>query len=105
MSLEYPCVHYRGNGLCSYGGDLTDANICVFGPCENETPSHGDLIRRMGDEELARRITLLAEGEALIPYCRNLPECDEDLERDQLIPLERCEACVLHWLRQPAEEG
>ena len=39
-----------------------------------------------------------------LPYCRQLPECDSDLERDTPIPLERCEQCVLHWLRQPAEE-
>ena len=36
MSLECPCIYYRGNGLCSYGGDLTDANICVFGPCDHD---------------------------------------------------------------------
>lgn len=46
MSLEYPCIYYRRNGLCSYGGDLTDANICVFGPCDHETPSRAAL-RRM----------------------------------------------------------
>lgn len=104
MSLEYPCIYYRGNGLCSYGGDLTDANICVFGPCENELPSRADLIRHMSDEELARWINQLAEGETMIHYCRELPECDDDLERDTPIPLERYEQCVLHWLRQPAEE-
>lgn len=104
MSLEYPCIYYRGNGLCSYGGDLTDANICVFGPCDHETPSRADLVRRMSDEELARNINRLLESEISTPYCRELPECDADLERDALIPLERCEQCVLHWLRQPAEE-
>ena len=104
MSLEYPCIYYRGNGLCSYGGNLTDANTCVFGPCGHETPSRADLIRRMSDEELAKEINRLMEGETSIPYCRELPACDEDVERDVLIPLERCEQCVLQWLRQPAEE-
>ena len=104
MSLEYPCVYYRGNGLCSYGGDLTDANICVFGPCEHETPSRADLVRRMSDEELARNVNRLLESEMELHYCRQLPECDRDLELDTPIPLERCEQCVLHWLRQPAEE-
>lgn len=104
MSLEYPCIYYRENGLCSYGGDLTDANICVFGPCDHETPSRADLVRRMSDEELAQNINRLLEGEISSPYCRELPECDDDLERDVLIPLERCEQCVLNWLRQPAEE-
>lgn len=67
--------------------------------------TNADRIRSMTDEELAREINLLLEGEISIPYCRELPECDADVERDALIPLERCEQCVLHWLRQPAEEG
>lgn len=66
--------------------------------------TNADRIQSMTDEELAREINLLLEGEISIPYCRDLPECDADVERDALIPLERCEQCVLHWLRQPAEE-
>lgn len=66
--------------------------------------TNADRIRSMTDEELAREINLLLEGEISSPYCRELPECDDDLERDVLIPLERCEQCVLNWLRQPAEE-
>ena len=67
--------------------------------------TNADRIRSMPDEELAREINLLLEGEISSPYCRELPECDDDLERDVLIPLERCEQCVLNWLRQPAEEN
>lgn len=66
--------------------------------------TNADRIRSMSDEELARNINRLLEGEISIPYCRELPECDADVERDVPIPLERCEQCVLHWLRQPAEE-
>lgn len=69
-----------------------------------EIVTNADRIRAMSDEELARKINQLAEGERIIRYCRELPECDADLETDTLIPLERCEQCVLHWLRQPAEE-
>ena len=58
----------------------------------------------LSSEELARNINRLLEGEISTPYCRELPECDADVERDVPIPLERCEQCVLHWLRQPAEE-
>ena len=58
----------------------------------------------MSDEELARNVNRLLEGEMELHYCRQLPECDRDLELDTPIPLERCEQCVLHWLRQPAEE-
>lgn len=66
--------------------------------------TNADRIRSMSDEELAHNINRLLEGEIELPYCRELPECDDDLERDVPIPLERCEQCVLHWLRQPAEE-
>ena len=68
------------------------------------TMTNSDRIRSMNDEELAKAINLLAEGETMIQYCRSLPECDEDLERDTVIPLERCEKCVLHWLQQPVKE-
>ena len=53
MSLEYPCIYYRENGLCSHGGDLSEANICVMGPCPYEKQSNADRIRAMSDEELA----------------------------------------------------
>lgn len=66
--------------------------------------TNADRIRAMSDEELARNINRLEEGERIIRYCRELPECNADLEADTLIPQERCEQCVLHWLRQPAEE-
>ncbi len=88
MSLEYPCIYYRGNGLCSYGGDLTDANICVFGPCDHETPSRADLVRRMSDEELAR---FLAQVEN-----RRSATGGGAIWNGM--------AHALHWLRQPAEE-
>ena len=57
----------------------------------------------MGDEELATMLNRFAEGEDAPHYCRNLPECNTDMEADNLIPLERCQACLLHWLQQPAE--
>ena len=71
---------------------------------DNRVLTNADRIRAMSDEELAREINRMAEGEKTIRHCRNLPECDDDLARDVLIPLERCEQCVLHWLRQPAKE-
>lgn len=66
--------------------------------------SNADRIRAMSDEELAKAINLLVDGESAIQYCRSLPECDEDLERDTVISLDRCEKCVLHWLQQPVKE-
>lgn len=90
MSLEYPCIYYRENGLCSYGGDLTDANICVFGPCDHETPSRADLVRRMSDEELAD----------FLDKCEGMGYLDSSVAKD------KNGHCVdmLDWLQQPAEE-
>lgn len=76
-------------------------------PCGAYVPkivTNADRIRSMNDAELAKAIHLLVEGESMIQYCRSLPECDEDLEQDTVIPLERCEKCVLHWLQQPVKE-
>lgn len=102
MSREYPCVYYRGNGLCRYGGDESDANICVFGPCENETPSNGDKIRTMSDVELAEYIQnvqldtarAIKEQEGLtgkLAFAQTLPElvkwlgCPADVEADNVL--------------------
>lgn len=75
------------------------------GACKGYIPmTNSDRVRAMSDEKLAKAINLLAEGESVIQYCRSLPECDEDLERDTVIPLDRCEKCVLHWLQQPVKE-
>lgn len=95
MSLEYPCIYFRENGLCSYGGDLSDANICVFGPCDNETPSNGDKLRRMSDEELAEWLTY--------PVCKHADcalKCPVIPENKNI----KCVQNILNWLRQPAEE-
>ena len=75
------------------------------GTCKGYIPmTNSDRVRAMSDEELAKAINLLAKGESVIQYCRHLPECDEDLERDTVIPLDRCEKCALHWLQQPVKE-
>lgn len=97
------CPYHR---QCDGAAEYAEGSACDnFNQKILEQPmTNADRIRAMSDEEMAKRITLLAEGETTIHYCRNLPECDVSLERDELIPLERCEQCVLHWLRQPAEE-
>ena len=86
------CPRYK-NGECSA------CRKCKY----QSTFSNADRIRAMSDEELAELLNRIAEGESAPHYCRNLPECDENLETDQLIPLERCLGCLLHWLQQPAD--
>lgn len=101
MSREYPCIYYD-NQKCTKDPEPGVINWCVMGPCTDETPSNADRIRAMSDEELAKIINKYAADNGP-RFCRDLPECNEDLERDTLIPLDRCEKCVLHWLRQPAQ--
>lgn len=96
LEVNYPCSR-----ACSLYGDCVTAFLEAR---KQQVRTNAGLIRSMSDEELARNINRLLEGEISIPYCRELPECDADVERDVPIPLERCEQCVLHWLRQPAEE-
>ncbi len=66
-------------------------------------PTNGERIRAMSDEELAEFINdcTCDNGPR---FCKDLPECDADLEEGTLIPLERCMGCLLAWLMQPAQE-
>lgn len=103
MSREYPCVYFGEDRVCRKFSNDTDLRCCVMGPCPEQKLSNADCIRAMSDEELATMLNRFAEGEDAPHYCRSLPECDADMEADNLIPLERCQACLLHWLRQPPE--
>ena len=53
MSKLYPCIYYTEDGHCEKYSDDEVTSWCVLGPCEYETPSNADRIRRMSDEELA----------------------------------------------------
>lgn len=54
MSNKYPCVYYD-NGKCQKLSDDHYTAWCDFDSCESRTPSNGDRIRAMSDEELAKR--------------------------------------------------
>ena len=69
-----------------------------------EGESRADRIRAMTDEELAEFLNRCVYRGTGTDYCRGLRECREDLERDTMIPLERCAGCFLLWLREPAKE-
>lgn len=90
-------VTYRGSACAALRG--------TYGiDSDPEIITNADRIRAMSDEELAEFINRCTSVEGAPRFCRNLPECDADLETDTLIPLERCSACLLHWLKQPAKE-
>lgn len=58
--------------------------------------TNADRIRSMSNEELA---TFLADGGG-DRFCRNDQQCGDDLDNNRHIPLERCAACALAWLRE-----
>lgn len=91
MSLEYPCVHHA-DGKCKLFCDDESISFCVYGPCRYETPSNGDRIRAMSDEELAK---LLLDG------CRG-SKCDDQPQNEW--GSVNCFQCRLEWLQQPVEE-
>lgn len=67
--------------------------------------TNADRIRAMGDEELAQVLILFNDLECCIPFCKNLPQCEELLGTEEGIPEENCRKCLLDWLRQPAKGG
>lgn len=95
---EFEECEYNAQPKCC----LPDGMVCPHGVTDHK-PTNSDRIRAMSDEDLATMLNRFAEGEDAPHYCRNLPECDADMEADNLIPLERCQACLLRWLQQPAE--
>ena len=103
MSLTYPCIHHK-NGLCKKFTEPGYVSHCVFGPCAHELPSRADLLRRMDDEALSRFLYAFSQLEAGEIFCRNLPECSQALDTPEGIPKNRCITCIVHWLRQPADE-
>ena len=71
---------------------------CVVLPCDNETPSNGDRIRRMSDEELCG--TIYAVQKALcIHFAKALGFPIEELKFEEDAP------DILERLQQPAKEG
>lgn len=93
MSKEYPCVHYKLDGICEKYSTDSVTSYCVQGPCPDVAPSNADRIRAMSDEELANFIPDWSYTKA----CK----CDEQ----EFIGCDnQCEKCVLDWLQQPTEE-
>ena len=69
-----------------------------------EVKTNADMIRAMSVEELA---ALLYDGVAVddkLHFCQTRQECNDAIDRDELIPDEKCVECLLEWLRKPAEE-
>lgn len=95
MSIEYPCVYHK-NGWCYF--DKSQPDACVFGPCKNETPSNGDKIRTMSDEELADQLVLEVKGIAPWNMFTSIPTGRMFIARNA------ARKDVEKWLKMPAED-
>lgn len=84
MSRWYPCIYCTEDLHCTKYSDDSCESWCVLGPCTAETPSNGDKIRLMTDEELA---------EWIIKHDCHINLYGYDPK-----------AAVLDWLKQEAEE-
>ena len=104
MSQEYPCVYYNNMKCVLYSEpDYTD--WCVLGPCSHQTPSNGDHLRTMSDEELAEFLQSILNDQEAVWYrrfhdafCKN---CSLDICETKDCPHGEATAW---WLRQPYKE-
>ena len=67
------------------------------------TPTNGDKIRDVSDEEMAEFI-LANDLDDEIHFCKSKPECYAILDSGGTITHEMCKKCCIEWLRQPAGE-
>ena len=92
MSNKYPCVYYD-NGKCQKFSDGKYNSWCDFDQCEHQTPSNGDRIRAMSDEELEE----MFHGGGLCSFIQDKHNAFCDARG-------ACTNCVIEWLKQPYKE-
>ncbi len=106
---EYPCAYHR-EGVCAKLSSETVTSWCVFGPCPYQTPSRGDVIRAMSDEELVDKLYQLYRGtmddtkfeDISMRWCDGGSGCiDKDGEVD--CDERRHKECILRWLKGPVK--
>ena len=93
-----PTCKNQGSNLCEECKMEIESG---YVPKPEFTQTNANRIRSMTDEELARVLYNGIDAE----YCSNDPACGAMLDEPGGIPEERCIACALKWLQQPAEEG
>lgn len=97
---KYPCVYCTDDRKCQLYSKDGYESWRVLGPCESETPSHGDDIRQKTDEELAEffgKLPCCPPGEDVIEMC--FPDDSCGGSPDKKIK------CWLQWLKQPSHPG
>lgn len=98
MSKWYPCIYCTEDLHCTkYSVDGVES-WCLLGPCTAETPSNGDKMRRMTDEDLAEKI-----GESIdCEVCKTMHHSENDECPSK--PHQSCVDFWLDWLRQEATD-
>ena len=66
--------------------------------------TNGEWLREMSDPELADLLLSFSDLDEKIGFCKADPKCEALMEREEEIPPAWCKACVVKWLRSPAEE-
>ena len=101
MSRHYPCVYCTEDLHCTRFSEPGYESWCVLGPCAAETPSHGDAIRRMDDEELADLIYGIIDERDQF-WIEKLRERGVSLTMIKAPKLST--SCHLDWLKRPARK-
>ena len=83
---------------------LRSINDTTFTELVANTMPKSDIIRSMSDEELARMLMKANDGELRIPFCKNLDECYDYLDRHDCVPEKKCMRCMMDWLAEPPKE-
>lgn len=78
---------------CMFCGKVERAMNCVCGECVDPTTNGGYILSK-GLEGLAEMIIKAENLDSF--WCKNLPECCEDLDS---ITDEKCMVCLMEWLR------
>ena len=92
------CVECINFYECHYSGQLT-GRLTSCPDFKQKPKTNADRIRAMTDEELAEMLYC----EDSLGWCKNLPGCYRLLDTPDGVPEEKCKACLVKWLQQPAE--
>ena len=95
MSREYPCIHYKHDGVCAKYSANGDLSYCVQAPCPDETPSNADRIRSMSDEELAEFLSDFKDCAKDCLVGKGVKDCSGICATSETLRM---------WLQQPEEE-
>lgn len=89
------CIYRTDSGRCEKFSNGVCKSFCVLpdAPCGYKTPSNGDKIRAMSDEEL---VDLLIENDCPVDECKYEDEYGN-------VSRNKCRYCWLEWLSKEAE--